>query len=39
MLFNLALEKTIREMQKAQTGITIGVLKIQAFGLADDITF
>lgn len=37
MLFNLALEKTIREMQKEPTGITIGIRKIQVLGFADDL--
>lgn len=37
MLFNLALEKTIREMQKESTGITIGERKIQVLGFVDDV--
>ena len=37
MLFNLALEKTIREIQKEPTGITIGERKIQVLGFADDL--
>lgn len=37
MLFNLALEKTIREMQKESTSITIGKWKIQVPGFSDDL--
>lgn len=37
MLFNLALEKTIREMQKKSTGLTIGKRKIQVLGFANDL--
>ena len=37
LLFNLALEKTIREMQKEPTGITIGERKMQVLGFADDL--
>jgi sorting nexin-29 len=37
MLFNLSLKKTIREMQKETTGITIGERRIQVLGFADDL--
>ncbi|KAL4132173.1 hypothetical protein QTP88_009380 [Uroleucon formosanum] len=36
-LFNLALEKTIKEMQMETTGITIGQQRIQVLGFADDL--
>ncbi|KAL4148527.1 hypothetical protein QTP88_002756 [Uroleucon formosanum] len=36
-LFNLALEKAIREMQRETTGITIGQQRIQILGFADDL--
>ncbi|KAE9525797.1 hypothetical protein AGLY_014023 [Aphis glycines] len=36
-LFNLALEKAIREMQIETTGITIGQHRIQVLGFADDL--
>jgi len=37
IVFNLALEKTIREMQKEPTGITMGERTIQVIGFADDL--
>jgi len=37
MLFNLVLEKTIREMQKEPTGVAIGERKIQVLGFTDDL--
>jgi len=37
MLFNLALEKAIREIQREPTGISIGERKIQVLGFADDL--
>jgi len=36
-LFNLALEKALREMQIETTGITIGQQRIQVLGFADDL--
>lgn len=37
VLFNLALEKAIRELQKETTGIEINQQKIQILGFADDL--